>query len=130
MMKIGFEQYQEQHRATGSASKSKFSAKESTSELDGVQVDFVGYDPQSLSIDAKIVAIAESSSSNATTVCIHPCPFYGLGGGQVADHGRLIRTNGQVWHVIDVIKSDQGTLALKVRPDQPHNEPLQVSRRI
>lgn len=48
---------------------------------------------------------------------IDPCPFYGLGGGQVADSGLIELENGNTWRVIDVTQPYEGGMALHLAPN-------------
>lgn len=50
-------------------------------------------------------------------VAIDPCPFYGLGGGQVADNGIIELANGSTWRVIDVTQPYEGGIALRLTPE-------------
>lgn len=68
--------------------------------------------------EAKIVALETSKKGKKTsvTVAIDPCPFYGLGGGQVPDAGTITLGNGHEWNVTDVFQPYEGGLALRVTP--------------
>ncbi|RKP08543.1 tRNA synthetases class II (A)-domain-containing protein, partial [Thamnocephalis sphaerospora] len=83
------------------------------SDIGLVDVNFVGYDQNALSIKATVAAAA--SSIDETTICIDPCPFYGFGGGQAADQGKIWRSNGETWDVIDVTLLDSGAPALRIK---------------
>lgn len=80
---------------------------------------FTGYDQSLLrQQEAKIVALETSKKGKKTsvTVAIDPCPFYGLGGGQVPDAGTITLGNGHEWNVTDVFQPYEGGLALRVTP--------------
>lgn len=49
-------------------------------------------------------------------VSIDPCPFYGMGGGQVPDTGSITLANGQEWDVMDVFQPYEGGLAMRIQP--------------
>lgn len=49
-------------------------------------------------------------------VSIDPCPFYGMGGGQVPDSGAITLANGQEWDIVDVFQPYEGGLALRIQP--------------
>lgn len=80
---------------------------------------FIGYDPSLLrQQEAKIVALetAKKGKKTTVTVAIDPCPFYGLGGGQVPDTGTITLGNGHEWNVTDVFQPYEGGLALRLTP--------------
>ncbi|KAK9729665.1 hypothetical protein K7432_000072 [Basidiobolus ranarum] len=75
---------------------------------------FTGYnliDPQ----DCKILGI--NLSDKDLVITLDNCPFYGLGGGQVADKGYIQSTDGQRWEVTDVFQPYEKALALRIRPE-------------
>ncbi|KAL0090573.1 alanyl-tRNA synthetase [Phycomyces blakesleeanus] len=79
---------------------------------------FSGYDRSMLHQTSEIVAVEPVMEGKKMTVniAIDPCPFYGLGGGQVADSGYITLANGQRWDVTDVFQPYDGCLALKLTP--------------
>ncbi|RUP23594.1 tRNA synthetases class II (A)-domain-containing protein [Jimgerdemannia flammicorona] len=54
-------------------------------------------------------------NSGEVILAIEPCPFYGLGGGQVPDSGYVVLGNGQRWDVVDVFQPYEGGLALRIK---------------
>ncbi|KAI7876234.1 alanyl-tRNA synthetase [Lichtheimia hyalospora FSU 10163] len=77
---------------------------------------FTGYDHALLHQESQIVA-AETITKGKNTelmVAIDPCPFYGLGGGQVPDTGFITLANGSQWKVTDVFQPYEGGIALKL----------------
>ncbi|ORX49202.1 alanyl-tRNA synthetase [Hesseltinella vesiculosa] len=97
---------------------------------------FTGYDHGLLHQESAIAAVEVLEKNNKVQVyvAINPCPFYGLGGGQVADTGSLVLENGQTWRVKDVQQPYQGGLALQLQPmsrdqyerDQAYLQPGQL----
>ncbi|KAI9319612.1 alanyl-tRNA synthetase [Dichotomocladium elegans] len=79
---------------------------------------FTGYDHGLLHQESEIIAMEAVKKGKKTevTVAIDPCPFYGLGGGQVPDNGTLTLANGHQWKVIDVFQPYEGGIALRLAP--------------
>lgn len=79
---------------------------------------FTGYDHELFHQESAIVAMETTQKGNKVQVymAIDPCPFYGLGGGQVADTGIVTLANGSEWKVIDVQQPYDGCLALQLSP--------------
>ncbi|KAG0167643.1 hypothetical protein DFQ28_005696 [Apophysomyces sp. BC1034] len=75
---------------------------------------FSGYDHSLLNQESSIIAM--EATDKDVCVAIDPCPFYGLGGGQVPDTGLVTLANGRQWHVKDVFQPYEGGLALKLVP--------------
>ncbi|CAO3642950.1 unnamed protein product [Cunninghamella echinulata] len=97
---------------------------------------FTGYDHDLFHQESAIVGIQSIQKGKKIQIhmAIDPCPFYGLGGGQVPDTGKLILENGIEYKVKDVIQPYDGCLALKLETtaeqfekDQPF---LQVGKLI
>ncbi|KAI7867975.1 alanyl-tRNA synthetase [Spinellus fusiger] len=84
-----------------------------------LQQQFIGYDYASVSSVAEILASEPVIQGNkmVVNVAIHPCPFYGLGGGQSPDTGYIVLGNGQRWKVKNVFQPFDGCLALRLEPD-------------
>ncbi|KAI8145815.1 alanyl-tRNA synthetase [Fennellomyces sp. T-0311] len=82
--------------------------------------EFTGYDYDLLHQESKIVAIDTTKKGKKpdVTVSIDPCPFYGLGGGQVPDSGTLTLANGNQWNVVDVFQPYEGGIALRLSPKE------------
>ncbi|KAL1921975.1 uncharacterized protein VTP21DRAFT_10617 [Calcarisporiella thermophila] len=81
----------------------------------GVSPIFTGYDPTLLSSQSKILASSLSLDPGGKSyVAIDPCPFYGLGGGQLPDRGSLTLSNGSTWNVDSVLQPYEGGLVLQV----------------
>ncbi|KAM3581720.1 hypothetical protein VKS41_005882 [Umbelopsis sp. WA50703] len=80
--------------------------------------EFTGYDHSLLHQESQIVAIDVNTKGKKpeVLVSIDPCPFYGMGGGQVPDSGILTLTNGQEWEVVDVFQPYDGGLAMRIQP--------------
>ncbi|KAJ2957606.1 hypothetical protein NQZ79_g6713 [Umbelopsis isabellina] len=80
--------------------------------------EFTGYDHSLLHQESQIVAIDVNTKGKKpeVLVSIDPCPFYGMGGGQVPDSGLLTLTNGQEWEVVDVFQPYDGGLAMRIQP--------------
>lgn len=62
------------------------------------------------------MAVQPTNKANEYYLAINPCPFYGLGGGQVPDQGTLTLANGSQWRVTDVIQPYEGGIVLRVSP--------------
>ncbi|KAI7853396.1 alanyl-tRNA synthetase [Circinella umbellata] len=79
---------------------------------------FTGYDHDLLHQESQILAVEATKKGKKTdvTLAIDPCPYYGLGGGQVPDSGTLTLANGSQWSVTDVFQPYEGGIALKVIP--------------
>ncbi|ORZ24201.1 alanyl-tRNA synthetase [Absidia repens] len=79
---------------------------------------FTGYDHELFHQESAIMATEtiQKGDNVLVHVAIDPCPFYGLGGGQVADTGKLTLTNGSEWKVTDVQQPYEGCLALQLAP--------------
>lgn len=77
---------------------------------------FTGYDHALLHQESQIVAAETITKGKKTelVVAIDPCPFYGLGGGQVPDTGFITLANGSQWKVTDVFQPYEGGIALKL----------------
>ncbi|CEI99681.1 Putative Alanyl-tRNA synthetase [Rhizopus microsporus] len=82
----------------------------------GVQPQFTGYDHSLLHQESEIIAVQPTNKANEYHLAINPCPFYGLGGGQVPDQGTLTLANGSQWRVTDVIQPYEGGIVLRVSP--------------
>ncbi|KAI9029004.1 alanyl-tRNA synthetase [Phycomyces nitens] len=83
---------------------------------------FSGYDRSMMHQTSEIVAVEPVVEGKmSVNMAIDPCPFYGLGGGQVADTGYITLANGQRWDVVDVFQPYDGCLALKLAPDNIAN---------
>ncbi|KAI8097343.1 alanyl-tRNA synthetase [Halteromyces radiatus] len=79
---------------------------------------FTGYDHALFHQESAIVATETIQKGDKVQVyvAIDPCPFYGLGGGQVADTGKVTLANGNEWKVMDVQQPYEGCLALQLAP--------------
>lgn len=90
---------------------------------EGILPRFTGYDHSLLHQESQIVAIhmAETGKKTEVIVAIDPCPFYGLGGGQVPDSGTLLLANGHRWRVTDVFQPYEGGIALRLNPEDGQN---------
>ncbi|ORY05644.1 alanyl-tRNA synthetase [Basidiobolus meristosporus CBS 931.73] len=75
---------------------------------------FTGYSLHG-SQDCKVLGV--SLSDKDLVIALDDCPFYGLGGGQVADKGYIQSSDGQKWEVIDVFQPYEKSLALRIRPE-------------
>lgn len=77
---------------------------------------FTGYDHALLHQESQIVAAETITKGKKSelVVAIDPCPFYGLGGGQVPDTGFITLANGSQWKVTDVFQPYEGGIALKL----------------
>ena len=67
------------------------------------KTEFVGY--TDTMADAEILYITESEDGEKVTVVLDKTPFYGEGGGQVGDTGKIFGINGEL-DVIDTKKHD------------------------
>ncbi|OBZ85392.1 Alanine--tRNA ligase, mitochondrial [Choanephora cucurbitarum] len=84
-----------------------------------IKPQFTGYDRALFNQESEILAIDSVQKKNGkteVTIAIDPCPFYGLGGGQVPDQGTITLTNGHIWQVNDVMIPYEGGLALRIQP--------------
>ncbi|KAI7905661.1 alanyl-tRNA synthetase [Cokeromyces recurvatus] len=83
-----------------------------------IKPQFTGYDHSLLHQESKILAVdtVKKGKSVEVNIAIDPCPFYGLGGGQVPDKGTIELTNGNDWEVIDVLQPYEGGLVLRIKP--------------
>ncbi|RCI06035.1 hypothetical protein CU098_008606 [Rhizopus stolonifer] len=83
-----------------------------------IKPQFTGYNHSLLQQESEILAIdtVQKKKETEVTVAIDPCPFYGLGGGQVVDQGTLTLANGHTWQVNDVMVPYEGGLALRIQP--------------
>ena len=59
-------------------------------------------------------------------VVLDESPFYGRGGGQVGDTGRLETDDGAVWQVVDTTRPVASLTVLHVRAHDPSTPPLAV----
>ncbi|MGQ0466774.1 MAG: alanine--tRNA ligase [Sporichthyaceae bacterium] len=73
----------------------------------GSPVEFLGYD--NVSVDAKIVGLVAggasapaASAGDQVEFVLNRTPFYAEGGGQLADHGRIVGRSGGIATVSDV----------------------------
>ncbi|KAI8088356.1 alanyl-tRNA synthetase [Thamnidium elegans] len=84
-----------------------------------IRPQFTGYDHSLLHQESEILAVdaVKKGKTVEVNVAIDPCPFYGLGGGQVADNGMIELTNGSTWRVTDVTQPYEGGMALRLVPD-------------
>jgi alanyl-tRNA synthetase len=80
--------------------------------------EFTGYDHGLLHQESQMVAIDVNTKGKVpqVLVSIDPCPFYGMGGGQVPDSGSITLANGQEWDVVDVFQPYEGGLAIRIQP--------------
>lgn len=96
--------------------------KSRLSEWKGLNIkpQFTGYDHSLLHQESEILAVdtVKKGKKVEVNVAIDPCPFYGLGGGQVADNGIIELANGSTWRVIDVTQPYEGGIALRLTPTQ------------
>lgn len=60
--------------------------------------------------------IPSIATTDDVILAIEPCPFYGLGGGQVPDMGHVMLASGRRWDVVDVFQPYEGGMALRVKP--------------
>ncbi|CAO3616732.1 unnamed protein product [Mucor hiemalis] len=95
--------------------------KSRLSEWKGLNIkpQFTGYDHSLLHQESEILAVdtVKKGKKIEVNVAIDPCPFYGLGGGQVADNGIIELANGSTWRVIDVTQPYEGGIALRLTPE-------------
>lgn len=84
-----------------------------------IRPQFTGYDHSLLHQESEILAVdtVKKGKTVEVNIAIDPCPFYGLGGGQVADNGVIELTNGSTWRVTDVTQPYEGGMALRLVPD-------------
>ncbi|GAA5807838.1 hypothetical protein MFLAVUS_001217 [Mucor flavus] len=84
-----------------------------------IRPQFTGYDHSLLHQESEILAVdtVKKGKTVEVNIAIDPCPFYGLGGGQVADNGVIELTNGSIWRVTDVTQPYEGGMALRLVPD-------------
>ncbi|OZJ04160.1 hypothetical protein BZG36_03110 [Bifiguratus adelaidae] len=75
---------------------------------------FIGYDHSLLHQEAEIVGVIPDSSEKMIAA-FNPCPFYGHGGGQVADKRSISLSDGSKLEVLDVFQPYEGGSALSVR---------------
>lgn len=77
---------------------------------------FTGYDHDLFHQESAIVGVQTIQKGEKVQihVAIDPCPFYGLGGGQVPDTGKIILENGVEYKVKDVLQPYDGCLALQL----------------
>lgn len=83
-----------------------------------IKPQFTGYDHSLLHQESEILAVdtVKKGKNVEVSIAIDPCPFYGLGGGQVADNGIIELSNGSIWKVIDVTQPYEGGMALRLTP--------------
>ncbi|KAI9476048.1 MAG: alanyl-tRNA synthetase [Benjaminiella poitrasii] len=83
-----------------------------------IMPQFTGYEHSLLHQESTIVALdtAKKGKKIEVNVAIDPCPFYGLGGGQVPDKGTIELANGNSWEVQDVLQPYEGGLVLRISP--------------
>ncbi|KAI8384644.1 alanyl-tRNA synthetase [Radiomyces spectabilis] len=88
---------------------------------------FTGYDHALLHQESEVIAmdIVKKGKKLEVNVAIDPCPFYGLGGGQVPDQGNITLANGSQWNVTDVVQPYEGCLALRLTPQTAEGETIQ-----
>ncbi|KAI9272014.1 alanyl-tRNA synthetase [Sporodiniella umbellata] len=79
-----------------------------------VRPQFSGYNHCNLNQKSKIVAV--QAVGDGAYLAINPCPFYGLGGGQVPDKGTITLADESKWDVIDVMQPYEGGIALHIKP--------------
>lgn len=84
-----------------------------------IKPQFTGYDHGLLHQESEILAVdtVKKGKGIEVNMAIDPCPFYGLGGGQVADNGIIELENGNTWRVIDVTQPYEGGMALRLAPN-------------
>ncbi|RUS20321.1 alanyl-tRNA synthetase [Endogone sp. FLAS-F59071] len=116
------EELQEKQKKLGRASWKSFnvSQKARLSEWRNSNIfpTFTGYDHSLLHQESMIVAVdvPQDVTTNNVVLAIEPCPFYGLGGGQVPDMGHVMLASGRRWDVVDVFQPYEGGMALSVKP--------------
>lgn len=83
-----------------------------------IKPQFTGYDHSLLHQESEILAVdaAKKGKHIEVNLAIDPCPFYGLGGGQVSDKGTIELANGNSWQVEDVTQPYEGGMALRITP--------------
>lgn len=83
-----------------------------------IKPQFTGYDHSLFHQESEILAVdtIKQGKKVQVNIAIDPCPFYGLGGGQVPDNGTIELANGNSWQVVDVTQPYEGGLALKIVP--------------
>lgn len=83
-----------------------------------IKPQFTGYDHSLFHQESEILAVdtVKKGKGVEVNIAIDPCPFYGLGGGQVPDSGIIELSNGNNWQVIDVTQPYEGGMALKIVP--------------
>ncbi|KAF1806711.1 alanyl-tRNA synthetase [Mucor lusitanicus] len=83
-----------------------------------IKPQFTGYDHSLLHQESEILAVdtVKKGKNVEVNIAIDPCPFYGLGGGQVPDNGTIELSNGHNWQVVDVTQPYEGGMALKIVP--------------
>ncbi|KAG0740434.1 hypothetical protein G6F57_011371 [Rhizopus arrhizus] len=86
-----------------------------------IKPQFTGYDHSLLHQQSKILAVEPSKKGNEIYLAIDPCPFYGLGGGQVPDQGTITLANKSEWQVTDVVQPYDGGIALCITPINKEN---------
>ncbi|EIE81660.1 alanyl-tRNA synthetase [Rhizopus delemar RA 99-880] len=86
-----------------------------------IKPQFTGYDHSLLHQHSKILAVEPSKKGNEIYLAIDPCPFYGLGGGQVPDQGIITLANKSEWQVTDVVQPYEGGIALCIAPINKEN---------
>ncbi|KAJ1976195.1 hypothetical protein H4R35_002796 [Dimargaris xerosporica] len=123
---VGFAQLQTQHRERNKASW-KPTQRSARDHLQSWQssiptTPFSGYTlPQQDPIPSRIVA-AQPLVANQWALALDPCPFYGLGGGQLPDKGQVATADGAAWSVVDVLALNPATLAVVVEPVGTNHE--------
>ncbi|RKP36117.1 tRNA synthetases class II (A)-domain-containing protein, partial [Dimargaris cristalligena] len=97
----------------------------------GLETPFIGYSPDRLTVESTVLAI-ESLGEGKAAVLLSPNPFYGLGGGQMADQGELLSLNGtSVGRVADVHEIYPGTSVVQIHGSTASSPlPLQVGERV
>ncbi|KAI8983462.1 alanyl-tRNA synthetase [Pilobolus umbonatus] len=83
-----------------------------------IKSQFTGYDHNLLYQESEILAVDTFKKGKGVQVnmAIDPCPFYGLGGGQVPDQGTITLMNASKWNVVDVSQPYEGGIALRLSP--------------
>ncbi|KAG1451704.1 hypothetical protein G6F56_008013 [Rhizopus delemar] len=87
-----------------------------------IKPQFTGYDHALLNQESEILAIEKIGKD--IHLAIDPCPFYGLGGGQVPDQGTLTLSNGSEWQVVDVAQPYEGGITLQIRSTNNNSEDM------
>ncbi|OZJ05907.1 hypothetical protein BZG36_01177 [Bifiguratus adelaidae] len=96
-------------------------------QQNGIRPTFIGYDHSLLHQEAEIVGLM-SDDDGKMIVALDPCPFYGHGGGQVADKGSISLSDGSELEVLDVFQPYEGGLALSVRVPKEKQVSLEVGQ--